>query len=716
MLPNDLCDRCRVLENIIGEFEKPVPLVDSKPYGADRSYQEFIPCVSVNKSCRLCIQFSSLQRASSYSRHADLNPDIQNLLLKCRFWWHPDLARLVAYHRVSQHGKLSFVFLQSKGALPLSIVNQAQADYSRLRHWFRNCKDRHEYCRLHERKSIAHQIRLKAIDCTTRNICTLPSQADYTCLSYVWGSFKDTSLHAKIGTSGRLNDLPKTIEDAIHVTLQLGINFLWVDRYCINQNNHEEKHHMINNMDQIYLNSTFTIIAAEGDGPNAGLPGVCGTPRRPQRVVRIKQLTLIGIESVSHYVHNSKWNTRGWTYQEMLLSRRILLFTDTRVYYQCLSGFGLEGVTRTILCRRQERTSNSTSWTEKVPGTKPVFPILQSNLVGKIILSRLSEYFERSLSFPADTVRAVLGIFNALRMSGAFTLNQFYGMPVVLHKGIAKTVTEDFVERLTWVAGTNRSPHIAGPRLGDDYGLPDTDLSNVMPGAELGERIGLFPSWSWAAFKADCPEHERIKGIKLMFPDSHKQVDVRRAFDAADTGIRIYHRDEPKASLSNFVRLHLDFVNYLPFIDVTAWTWSSLFSKQLLQTWFDSCSVSIHCDDSRNLELASPVRLTAVHTMTYKTRGLHEEELPRLRANETGDGYKLTRVPSNPHERRYHVRMLLAKQDGSQGYMRVGVMTVDMMWRSDRPPEGVEDILNGMMRSVYGEEESCWERRTLRLI
>lgn len=716
MLHDDLCDRCRILESVINEFEKPVPLVDSKPDGADRSHQEIIPCRSVDKTCRLCVQFSSLRRASTDSSNTSTDSEIHDLLLKCRFWWHPDVVRLVAYHRVSQHGKPSFVFLQLNGALPLSIVDKVQADYSRLRYWFRNCKDHHEYCRLHERKSTAHQIELKAIDCTTRKICTLPSQVEYICLSYVWGSSTDTSSQARTGTSGPLHDLPKTIEDAIHVTLQLGINFLWVDRYCIDQNDPEEKHHMISNMDQIYLNSTFTIIAAEGDGPHTGLPGVCGTPRKPQRVIRVKQLTLIGIESVSQYVQNSKWNTRGWTYQEMLLSRRILLFTDTRIYYQCLSGFGLEGVTRTILRRRQERNSNNASWTEKVPGTKHVFPILQSNLLGKIILSRLSEYFERALSFPADTVRAVLGIFSALRMSGAFTLNQFYGMPVVLHKGIAKTVTEDFVERLTWVAGTIRSPHVTSPRLGDDYGLPDTDLSTVMPGAELGERTGLFPSWSWAAFKVDCPEHERAKGIKIVFPDSHKQVDVRRAFDAADTEIRIHHRDGTKASFSNFVRLHLDFVNCLPCIDITAWTWNDLFSDQMLKARIDAYSMSIHSDDSRNLELTSPMRLIAIHTMTYKTRYLHEEELPRIRGNGTDQGNKLTRVPSNSHERSYHIRLLLVKRSGFQEYVRVGILTMDTMWRGDKPPGGVEDILTGMMRPVDNREGGWWRRRTLRLV
>ena len=34
-------------------------------------------------------------------------------------------------------------------------------------------------------------------------------------------------------------------------------------------------------------------------------------------------------------VETSKWNTRGWAYQEGLLARRRLVFTESQVYFQC---------------------------------------------------------------------------------------------------------------------------------------------------------------------------------------------------------------------------------------------------------------------------------------------------------------------------------------------------------------------------------------------
>jgi hypothetical protein len=35
------------------------------------------------------------------------------------------------------------------------------------------------------------------------------------------------------------------------------------------------------------------------------------------------------------YIKSSKWNTRAWTFQERILSRRCLIFVKGRVYFQC---------------------------------------------------------------------------------------------------------------------------------------------------------------------------------------------------------------------------------------------------------------------------------------------------------------------------------------------------------------------------------------------
>jgi hypothetical protein len=68
--------------------------------------------------------------------------------------------------------------------------------------------------------------------------------------------------------------LPRTIEDVITVTQKLDFRYLWVDRYCINQQREKGKAHQIGKMDEIYMNAELTIIAAAGSNPNYGLPSV----------------------------------------------------------------------------------------------------------------------------------------------------------------------------------------------------------------------------------------------------------------------------------------------------------------------------------------------------------------------------------------------------------------------------------------------------------
>jgi hypothetical protein len=59
-------------------------------------------------------------------------------------------------------------------------------------------------------------------------------------------------------------DLPDTIEDAITVTRNLGFQYLWIDRYCIDQQNEKEASAQIRQMDLVYKNAEITIIAAAG--------------------------------------------------------------------------------------------------------------------------------------------------------------------------------------------------------------------------------------------------------------------------------------------------------------------------------------------------------------------------------------------------------------------------------------------------------------------
>ncbi|PVH70734.1 heterokaryon incompatibility, partial [Cadophora sp. DSE1049] len=158
----------------------------------------------------------------------------------------------------------------------------------------------------------------------------------YTALSYVWRSSERVPATSVNNVERSvLTGCPKVITDSVETVLKLGFRYLWVDRLCIYQLDEEERHAQIGQMDLIYAKAQLTIIAATTD-PDVGLPGVAGSRRKQQPNVNIGDITIAS--TLSHpqiIMAKSKRVTRGWTYQEGLLSRHRLIFTDEQVLFKC---------------------------------------------------------------------------------------------------------------------------------------------------------------------------------------------------------------------------------------------------------------------------------------------------------------------------------------------------------------------------------------------
>lgn len=99
-------------------------------------------------------------------------------------------------------------------------------DFGVIRSWLDECNRAHsEKCHPRTR----HYVRnLKVIDCARRAIVPAPPGSAFVALSYVWGP---PSTQPSLTSPDLSMLLPRTIEDSIAVTLELGFTFLWIDRY-----------------------------------------------------------------------------------------------------------------------------------------------------------------------------------------------------------------------------------------------------------------------------------------------------------------------------------------------------------------------------------------------------------------------------------------------------------------------------------------------------
>ena len=361
---------------------------------------------------------------------------------------------------------------------------------------------------------------LRVIDVRRKCIRQVQQDCRYVALSYVWGGA--TSLEAKMSNIELLSmpdgllkassDTPiaQTILDAIELTQNIEEEYLWVDSLCIVQDDSKEKHSQIGAMDQVYGNAILTIVAAGGDHANSGLAGV-----RPSSRI-MKQITAEvspGVVLAVPLVHNFKldsstWNTRAWTYQERLLSKRFLIFMPQGVYWQCrttiknedifLESEGVFDSEMMSVADRLRFLDVDTEWSGDI-AEDPSIPKSQIRLLRSPTLTQymwtVEEYTRRELSYPQDILNAFAGIQRILDIG--LRSKSWYGLP-----------SENLDLALLW------KPKQASKRR--------ADLSS-----QEGWLIQFqcwpinFPSWSWVGWIG--PVYH-----STLFPDRYRHGDEER--------------------------------------------------------------------------------------------------------------------------------------------------------------------------------------------
>ncbi|KAF2670376.1 HET-domain-containing protein, partial [Microthyrium microscopicum] len=254
--------------------------------------------------------------------------------------------RLVELHYVASHesGDRKLFFGRR--------VDQKQVNWPLLKSWLPECERFHNG--LCDRRGKAAQDlpkNLRVIDIVEGKIVTAPPRCQYCAMTYVWGPIRREGTLLKQSWLKRDHKgreyadlpsvLPRTIADSMIVAGALGFRYLWNDSLCIVQGPEDAPQHknsQIWRMDAIYSSAALTIAAATGSNADSGLPGV-SLPRRIKQISEVVDGIRFAVPFPNYdIIHDDRsliWNTRGWTMQEKLLSKRLLLFTDEQVYFKC---------------------------------------------------------------------------------------------------------------------------------------------------------------------------------------------------------------------------------------------------------------------------------------------------------------------------------------------------------------------------------------------
>ncbi|KAJ9604266.1 hypothetical protein H2200_011100 [Cladophialophora chaetospira] len=383
-------------------------------------------------------------------------------------------------------------------------------------------------------------------------VVSAPPQCKFATLSYTWNS--STALKAEdrapvLSSDSLPKQISRTILDATMVTKRLGLQYLWVDRFCIPQDDEEEKIIQIRNMDLVFGAADFTIVAAAGD-ENFGIPGVGATPRRDQPSAQIGDIELLAsLPQSKTAILSSKWSTRGWTLQEAFLSRRCLFLTEDEAYFECASMTRREfmKVNDDLAATKADRdlVRNAHPPIFKAPGSRGGYGEYEE---------LVHAYTKRDLTFDSDSFNAFAGIARFMAKSDS---------PILQISGLA--------------IPDPRALEISGKPAGE---LKRQFLSSMLwihdppnhPCKPLRRRTS-FPSWSWTGWAGEIFYGRR----KLGSEQSH--IDIGFGFDQNQHHDfeSLYDREMLKAIQIQGPRyLHLtSYVvpsEWIDFVDVGAWS------------------------------------------------------------------------------------------------------------------------------------------------
>lgn len=168
----------------------------------------------------------------------------------------------------------------------LGPSTDSELTFHQAQDWIKTCTETHGVCRELVRERSQQKFRPKRLlelraDCDTvylredGHFDPERAHAPYTTVSHCWGNVPlqrlTTNNIDQFKTTGISKaSLSKTHQDAVHTSLKLGVNFVWIDSLCIIQDNDSDWLEQSTQMHQIYSNSYCNIAATSAINGTAG--------------------------------------------------------------------------------------------------------------------------------------------------------------------------------------------------------------------------------------------------------------------------------------------------------------------------------------------------------------------------------------------------------------------------------------------------------------
>jgi hypothetical protein len=256
----------------------------------------------------------------------------------------------------------------------------------------------------------------------------------YATLSYCWGRAGDEWLCTKHKLGQYLYDidrktLPATIRDCLVIAATLSIQYIWIDAICIIQDSASDWATESTKMGGIYYGSLLTIAAMASSHSDGGCFNEISRPRFSDNIyeeapwrTEYPRSDLIGLENIleegsksrlylvtgesdpgyfasdiryEEEIENGPLSKRAWVFQEQVLSRRIIYYAQSQLFWDCEH------------CRLSEDNWAQTQASQIYPITTYEEPMSTHEVIEEWYLGAVETYSARSLSHITDKLVAI---------------------------------------------------------------------------------------------------------------------------------------------------------------------------------------------------------------------------------------------------------------------------------------------------------------------
>ncbi|KAK2017364.1 heterokaryon incompatibility protein [Colletotrichum eremochloae] len=420
------------------------------------------------------------------------------------------------------------------GSIPneeiLGSGTDSEASFTQMKTWLNHCKENHPRCK--PRHSSRNFMPTRVLDVGVPRSPWPPThirvvntreqniKEQYMTLSHCWGKKEFVKL-----TDGNFNEFTtrgipwksydgndicsnKNFEEAIEVTRKLGVRYIWIDSICIIQDQplEEDWKAEAKLMHKVYRNSYCNLAAAVSEDSSGGLfrarnsdvLPVKYTPEGPSHIFSSRSWRILPSDLWDNDLLGSHLYTRGWVFQERMLSPRLLQFGKDQVFWDCATISACETLPAGLPPSLDNKAGVDRHWRQRLQEAAVTVPSLVKTAEGsptKFWESAVRAYTSCKLTQHRDKGSAMWGIAKLVRdMEGEEYAH-----------GLWSTRLE---EQLAWqVAG---EPAVK---------YPEVDWL-------------LFPTWSWTCLDVPIQVAPRAPGVSRFYTATdHKGGPVAFRFE-----------------------------------------------------------------------------------------------------------------------------------------------------------------------------------------